>query len=421
MQKKIQQFLLANTSFKQIIVKNTFWLFLAEVVSKWSIAILIILIGRFFWKEIFWQRSYLSTILTFLIIFADLGITQLTVRDRQHLDTTTRPAWLHNGLIIKAFLSVGVVIVYLGILRWQANSTFLWIIWLVLLFQGIANSFLEYLRATFRSIQRSEVETMIKFWQWIGNLLLIPLLYFSRSLSLTLLGQWFITVITCVYARWLIHKKQILVKSDSSISHKELIQKGWMFAMSGLFVSMYYYVDSLMIKWYWWYAEVGVYNAAYKLITLLITPAYLFGSVCFPIFRSLFIDNIQKFKTYTKKLNITLWTTSLIIFPLLIRQSEIIIIQLYGIEYIPSIPLLQILLWSVRIVYLYNNYSWWLLAINQKYHTISTVCWLILNIVLNVIFIPHYWPTGAAITTLITEWFICISLLFFFKQQTKTL
>jgi O-antigen/teichoic acid export membrane protein len=161
----IRSFLTENKTSKQTVIKNTFWLFVAEAVSKGSIAVVIILIGRFFGKEIFGQWSYLSVILTFLLVFADLGITQLTIRDRQHLDDTTRPAWLRSGLITKALLSIGVIIVYLGILWRQADSAFLRVIGLILLFQGIANSFLEYLRATFRSLQRSEVETRIKLRQ----------------------------------------------------------------------------------------------------------------------------------------------------------------------------------------------------------------------------------------------------------------
>lgn len=44
----IRSFLTENKTSKQTVIKNTFWLFVAEAVSKGSIAVVIILIGRFF-------------------------------------------------------------------------------------------------------------------------------------------------------------------------------------------------------------------------------------------------------------------------------------------------------------------------------------------------------------------------------------
>ena len=125
------------------------------------------MIGRLFGKEIFGQYSYLSVMLTFLVVFADLGITQLTIRDYQHLDATHRRQYLITGLHTKLLLSIAVTVVYIGILRFTADTSFLRLIGLILLTNTLTNSFLEYIRATFRSLQRGETELRIKLVQGI--------------------------------------------------------------------------------------------------------------------------------------------------------------------------------------------------------------------------------------------------------------
>lgn len=413
----IRNFLTTNQTSKQTVIKNTFWLFVAEAVSKGSIAVVIILIGRFFGKEIFGQWSYLSVILTFLLVFADLGITQLTIRDRQHLDDTTRPAWLRSGLITKALLSIGVIIVYLGILWRQADSAFLRVIGLILLFQGIANSFLEYLRATFRSLQRSEVETRIKLRQWVGNLFLIPLLWFTRSLPLVLLGQWIITLATCGYAWWITHRRQILIASDAIVSRTALIRNGWMFALSGLFVSMYYYVDSLIIQWFHGYEAVGIYNAAYRLFVIFVIPIYMIWQSLTPQLRKIYIENKTEFYLnvifYVKRIALVWW----LIWFFLFLFSWGIIILTYWSSFTQSKEIFRILSFPLFIIYTYwiitaaLQISW-----NEKKLLQITALWFIINLISNLIFIPFYWYIAAAYTTVITEWIVLVLWYFYFSQ-----
>jgi len=186
-----------------------------------------------------------------------MGLTQLAVRDYQHVDAAHRRQYLVTGLWTKLWLSLAVCAVYMGILRYTADTSFLWIIGLILLTNNLTNSFLEYIRSTFRSLQKGETELRIKLIQGIGNLLLIPLLYVFKSLPLNLLGQSIVTVITIGYAWWLVHRRQLVEHTPEVIVTKgELVRNGWMFAMSGLFVSVYYFVDSIILKHYFGYESV---------------------------------------------------------------------------------------------------------------------------------------------------------------------
>ena len=189
--------------------------------------------------------------MTFLVVFMDLGITQLAIRDYQHLDEKNRRQYLITGLWTKTRLSLAVSIVFIGVLWFTADSTFLWIIGIILLTNNMTNSFLEYIRSTFRSLQKGETELRIKFLQGVGNLLLIPLLFVFKSLPVNLIGQSLVSIITVGYAWYLVQQRQLQThEPEVMVTKKQLISNGWMFSVSVLFVSLYYYIDTLILQHY---------------------------------------------------------------------------------------------------------------------------------------------------------------------------
>lgn len=420
---KLKHFLLHNTSSKQTVIKNTFRLLLAEGISKGSLAILIIMIGRLFGKEIFGQYSYLSVILTFLVVFADLGITQLTIRDYQHLDATHRRQYLITGLHTKLLLSIVVTVVYIGILRFTADTSFLRLIGLILLTNTLTNSFLEYIRATFRSLQRGETELKIKLVQGIWNLLLIPLLYLYQSLPLNLIGQSLVTFITIGYARYIAHKRQLQEHTTEIITSKtQLIKNGRMFSMSALFVGLYYYVDSIIIQYYWGYEAVGIYSAAYRILVILVLPVAMLWQALAPTLRKLFVEDKKKYKKNLMYFITLALIGSSIIYPLIYFNAEQIIILLYGSTFTESYKILQILCAPLTLIYLYGiitvalQFSW----LEKKLLQI-TISAFIINLLANLLLVPQYGYVAAAYITACTEGFVlvCSSLILYYNQLKR--
>jgi O-antigen/teichoic acid export membrane protein len=399
----IRDFLTKNTSSKQTVIKNTFWLLLAEGVSKGSLAVLIIMIWRIFWKEIFGQYSYLSVILTFLVVFADLGITQLTVRDYQHLDEKHRRQYLITWLWTKLLLSIAVTVVYIGILWWTVDTSFLWIIGMMLLWNNLTNSFLEYIRSTFRSLQKWETELRIKLIQWLGNCLLIPLLFVYQSLPLNLLGQSVVTLVTIGYAWWLVHKRQLADHMPEMIvTKKELVSKGWMFSMSALFVVAYYFIDSLIIQYYWGFKEVGVYNASSKLIYIWLMFLSTLGAAVFPSFSKLEFKWMLRYKSillYTL-ISVFIWFSIGLLFYFF---SNEIISSLYWNEYENSANILKFLSISFFLNSMRNIIWYAIMAKKPLIYSMATLITIFINIALGLVLIPKYGAIWASYSMILTE------------------
>ena len=71
-----KNFLLTNFSPKQIFLKNTFWLFLAQIISRILKFVLIVIAARILGPQEYGSFNYVLSIVGFFFIFADFGIAE---------------------------------------------------------------------------------------------------------------------------------------------------------------------------------------------------------------------------------------------------------------------------------------------------------------------------------------------------------
>jgi len=149
---------------------------------------------------------------------------------------------------------------------------------------------------------------------------------------------------------------------------------------------------------------VGYYSAAYKLIDGLssLIPAIIY-SVMFPVM-SKYINSLDNLKrVWIKAFNIS-FIIGLIIAIFVIVFAKYIILIIYGLNYLPSIKALKILIWAFFIICISSITSGLLNSINkQRLVTFGAGVGAIINVILNLILIPKYSMEGAALATVITE------------------
>jgi O-antigen/teichoic acid export membrane protein len=150
---------------------------------------------------------------------------------------------------------------------------------------------------------------------------------------------------------------------------------------------------------------VGYYNAAYNIILLIIVGIGLLVTAIFPTLSKLYRNSIEKFKS---NINIFFKVIFFSSFPLIVIVfflSKPIINIVYGKKFTEFSPIiLQILIWSVLILYNYAIFAIGLSASNkQKTYLKGTIFGAVFNTIANLIVIPNYSYYGAAITTVLTE------------------
>lgn len=176
-------------------------------------------------------------------------------------------------------------------------------------------------------------------------------------------------------------------------------------------ISIYKYMDKIMLGSMLSANEVGIYEAAEKFINLPVCFVAAFGTVMLPR-----ITNMKKNNQtdYVRKYNFI--SMVLVVF-LSIGMSfglagitEVFIPWFYGIDFKPSINVLFVLLPSIIFVSWANVIRTQCLLPNQKdkQYCISVSLGAIINLVINLVFIPKYGAVGAALGTLIAEASVCI-------------
>ena len=86
--------------------------------------------------------------------------------------------------------------------------------------------------------------------------------------------------------------------------------------------------------------------------------------------------------------------------------AELIVGVVYGSQYSPSVTALRIVVWYTTFAYLGSVRNIWLLAENkQKYLWIVNLSGAVANVLLNFCLIPYLGVNGAAIASLVTQFF----------------
>ncbi|TET24661.1 MAG: hypothetical protein E3J78_00820, partial [Candidatus Cloacimonadota bacterium] len=163
--------------------------------------------------------------------------------------------------------------------------------------------------------------------------------------------------------------------------------------------------------------DVGLYNAAFKIITFLLSVDTAFAWIYFPMVSRFFIESKEKLR------KLILTGTKLIflfVIPLAFGGTllaERVIRLVYGNQFIGAADAFRILIWAIPLTSIQTIFAFGLLGCNrEKKYTIGMVVGTVVNIVLNIILIPLMGIKGAATATIISEIIMLIAMFFWFKQ-----
>lgn len=194
-------------------------------------------------------------------------------------------------------------------------------------------------------------------------------------------------------------------KNDLIVKIKNIVPKSWPFTLSTFFYLIYFQSDLIMVKYFIGNESAGLYNVAFTiLVAILLFPNIIYQKFLMPKLHRWANHDKSSLMKFYKLGQKTMLISGLIIFLLTFLLSKHIILIIFGEKYFDSIILLNVLLLSVPIVFLAHNSGAILTTknyINQKVKYMGVIA--LLNVILNLIFIPEYGAIGAACTTLFSN------------------
>lgn len=189
-----------------------------------------------------------------------------------------------------------------------------------------------------------------------------------------------------------------------------------------LAVSIYRFMDKIMLKLLINYEEVGYYTNSEKIINICLIFVTSLGQVMLPKMTKLLADGeIEKFNKFVIKSIKFVSFFSIGIMYGIFSVSNIFIPLFFGKGYESCIQILNLL--SINIIFL----AWgsilkveYLIPKEKDYlYVISVVVGAVINFTLNIIFIPKLLAIGAAIGTICAEFSSLVIILFCIKKEIK--
>lgn len=410
-------FFLENLGVRQTIFKNTFWLALAEGITKFLKLILVIYIARILGPTEYGKFSFALAFVSLFIIFSDFGLKPIVIRELSR--EKEREKEFSSVFSLKILLSLGTLILILvGSFFITPDSAIRGVIWILavyVLIDGFSGIFYAFLRAR----QRMEYESWARILQGliITGAGFFVLFNFPSVVNLSY-SYLFVSIFVLISILVFFHFKvyRLRIDWDKSI-WRRFLGMSWPLALSGIFGTIYRSTDSVMMGYWGQITQIGWYNAAYKIVTGALIPVSLISSSFFPALSVAFRESKERLQ---KIWNYFMETMIFLAIPIVaggVALAPRIIDWIYDPTFAPSVFAFQILIVMAGIIFLYTAFSQVLIAANQQKKVFWTVfSGAIVNVGLNLLLIPRFSLYGAAFTTLVTQILI---LLLVFKLTIK--
>lgn len=205
---------------------------------------------------------------------------------------------------------------------------------------------------------------------------------------------------------------------------KNIFKKTWPIGLSIVFTVIYFKMDTILLSFYQPYEDVGIYNLSYKLFEGLIFFPAMFVGLIMPMLAKYAIHHQERFLEYFKKSFHLILITVLPLIIVLFNKS-FHIVKFFG----PAFSLIslqdaafvfQILLGAFFFVAIGSLLSNALIVLEkQKFLLIAYFVGMVINIILNLIFVPQYSYFATGWTTLLTEGLVSLLLFIFLLKDVS--
>jgi len=409
--KKIANLLFRNSTIKQTVLKNTFWLFIGQVMGRVLRGVLVIYSARVLGAAQWGIFSYAIGLVAFLTIFTDLGINALITKNTAGLKVAGQAEKVRQEIVSTSFF-IKIVLILLGLValfifapiisKIKEAIPLFPIVAFILIFDNLR----EFGFSITRAMEKMEVEA---FFFILTNLAIVIfgfvfLIFDPSPISLAyayVLGTAIGMVSTFLFLRKYF---QNIFKYFKQELIKPIITSAWPFAMIGIMGSLMINTDIILLGWFRTAEELGFYSAAQKPVQILyVLPALLATSI-FPVLARLARKDDEKAaQIISRTISCLLWVAVPIVAVGVLFGKEIIELA-YGASYLPAVISWQILITTILAIFPGTIIGNSIFAYDkQKLFIVSATIGALSNIVLDLIFIPIWGAPGSAAATVIAQ------------------
>lgn len=388
-----------------LVASNAVWIIACKLCKAVLTLVSTMIVSRYLGVEKYGILSYAASIVTFLTPIMQLGLNEILVHEvvsmPEREGKTIGTAIVMN--VFSALLCMFGIFGFVSILHADEKDTTIVCICysFKLVFQATEMIFYWFqakLKSKYTSLSILAAYIFVVIIQSVLIFLRLDLYMFALAHVLEFL---LITLILLAF-----YAKQGTQKLSFSVTvAKEMLSKGKYYVISGLMVVIFSQTDKIMLKWMCDNAEVGFYSSA---MTCASMTSFVFVAIIDSFRPAIFGSNSDQlqFENKLKLLySIIIWC-SLIQSVLMTVAAPLIISILYGAEYLGATNVLRVVVWFTTFSYIGTIRNIWILSNGyQRYLSWINFAGAVMNIMLNLLLIPVLGSIGAAIASVVSQFF----------------
>jgi O-antigen/teichoic acid export membrane protein len=363
----------------------------SALVAVLSVAIL----ARYLGVAGYGMYSLVFVCISFARILSQFGTEEILTRD-----LARRPEaaglLIGNAIIVRVALALIAIVLWVVFVLLVPEREIGWataVGMLSLLLWGIYGP----MWTAFQARMEHPVRDAIMVIRQIGDLGLIALAIWLRASLLVLVGAHVVAhAVTLGLTIWLSRGRTPIVLRVAPALIRDLLRKGTPLMVASFFSVVYERVDGVLLWWLGSYEALGLYSAAYKLLTLALWLPAVVNVVLLPVLSRIRDDRTTTGLVFQK----TFDYLTLLALPVAAGVTLLaprIITLLYGPGFEPAANALRILIWAAVPLFWVDTCRNVLIAAGLQMRFL----WLMMlttgfNVLLNLWLIPRYGAIGAA-------------------------
>lgn len=364
-----------------------------------------------------------ATVLAFLSLFsaiADLGLYSTATRE------ISRPN-ADEAKIIGNIFSLRILVSFIILLAAPAICWFLpyplevkeaiMIVALSFLF----SSSYQVLNGIF---QKNLAMDKVAVVELIGKIIQVGVIFVAIKFQLGFLwiiSSLLLNMIFSFGAVFVLSKKYVSFKMQFDFAYwLVFIKESYPLGIAAFIGFIYFKIDTILLSIMKTSAEVGMYNAAYKVIENITFFPTMMAGLIFPIMsQSIFADK-ARFKDICDKTYKIFWifVIALLVGTMFLASGIVQLIGGSGFE--DAAAVLRILIFALAAIF-FSNFSNAILIAGNKQKKLMIIMFFaaIFNVVANLILIPRYSYTGSAWISVLTEIFVAAATFYVVIKDLK--
>jgi len=385
----------------RIVARNFLILGSGEFIGRGISSLALIYVARRLGVESFGLVGFAASIILYLAAIADGGIESLGPReiaeDRGCI-TSMVPSVIMARMVVSAALTLGVAIVGLLVLT-HPEGVVLATYGLTLLAVSASTRWVHIglestcIVAVTRTVSEVlKVSLVLAFVTVPADVAFVPVSqFFGDTLTALLLALW-------------LHHRGFTVPIRLNLAVvRPVFARSWPLMLTTLLGLSIYNLDLVFLKFFHDTSQVGYYHAAYVLISFIGILGNTTRLSLLPTLVRLRGNQLRQQELFQA----TTAAMFAVGFPIAVGGYLLapqMIELVFGIDYEASSVVLQLLVWSIPVLFLRSVFQAALVARGLQDRVLRMTCWAaLLNVLANLVMIPRYGMYGAAVATVTVE------------------